>query len=83
MISRAGFALPKNIYLPEPSETGLSGDVAIADSGLVWPMGNGPTTELTQALNNQGLSVNVLPEDRPLRAPGDVRNHKCLVGATA
>ena len=69
--------------LPEPIETGLSGDVAIAaDSGHVWPMKKWAYyKELKEALEDQGLMVNVLPE-RPslLEHLADVRNHRCLVG---
>ena len=69
--------------LPEPSETGLSGDVAIAaDAGLIWPMKKWAYyDELKQRLENHGLTVNVLPQ-RPslLEHLSDVRNHCCLVG---
>jgi hypothetical protein len=69
--------------LPEPIETGLSGDVAIAaDSGPVWPMKKWAYySELKQELEDHGLTVNVLPE-RPslLEHLSDVRNHRCLVG---
>jgi len=79
-----GFRFNGETYvLPEPVETGLSGDVAIAaDSGLVWPMKKWAYyPELKQELNKQGLTVNVLPE-RPtlLEHVADVRNHRCLVG---
>lgn len=69
--------------LPEPIETGLSGDVAIAaDSGHVWPMKKWAYyRELEEALEAQGLVVNVLPERRSLLEHlADVRNHRCLVG---
>ena len=69
--------------LPEPIETGLSGDVAIAaDSGPVWPMKKWAHYEkLKQELEADGLKVNVLPE-RPslLEHLADVRGHRCLVG---
>ena len=69
--------------LPEAIETGLSGDVGIAaDSGHVWPMKKWAYYgELKEALDDTGLTVNVLPE-RPslLEHLADVRNHRCLVG---
>jgi ADP-heptose:LPS heptosyltransferase len=69
--------------LPEPIETGLSGDVAIAaDAGPIWPMKKWTYYgELKQALEDRGLIVNVLPK-RPslLEHLSDVRNHRCLVG---
>lgn len=69
--------------LPEPIETGLSGDVAIAaDAGPVWPMKKwGYYKELKQELEAQGLKVNMLPERSSLLEHlSDVRNHTCLVG---
>ena len=69
--------------LPEPIETGLSGDVAIAaDAGPVWPMKKwAHYDELKQRLEGMGLRVNVLPERRSLLEHlADVRNHRCLVG---
>jgi ADP-heptose:LPS heptosyltransferase len=70
-------------FLPEPIETGLSGDVAIAaDAGPIWPMKKWTYySELKQALEDRGLIVNVLPK-RPslLEHLSDVRNHRCLVG---
>jgi hypothetical protein len=69
--------------LPDPTETGLSGDVAIAaDSGHVWPMKKWAYyRELREALEERGFTVNILPE-RPslLEHLADVRNHRCLVG---
>ncbi len=69
--------------LPNPIETGLSGDVAIAaDSGSIWPMKKWAYyAELKQQLEDQGLIVNVLPK-RPslLEHLSDVQNHRCLVG---
>ncbi len=69
--------------LPEPIETGLSGDVAIAaDAGPIWPMKRWAYYgELIRRLRDQGLIVNVLPK-RPslLEHLSDVRNHCCLVG---
>jgi ADP-heptose:LPS heptosyltransferase len=69
--------------LPEPRETGLSGDIAISpEAGPVWPMKNWAYyEELKLQLETQGLIVNVLPQ-RPslLEHLCDVRNHRCLVG---
>lgn len=79
-----GFRFTGETYLlPEPIETGLSGDVAIAaDAGPVWPMKKWAYySELKQELEDQGLTVNVLPERSSLREHlSDVRNHRCLVG---
>ena len=69
--------------LPEPIETGLSGDVAIAaDAGPVWPMKRWAYyEELKQQLEDQGLIVNVLPKRSSLLEHlSDVRNHHCLIG---
>ena len=69
--------------LPNSIETGLSGDVAIAaESGHVWPMKKWAYYgELKEALEDMGLTVNVLPERRSLLEHlTDVRNHRCLVG---
>ncbi len=69
--------------LPEPIESGLSGDVAIAaDAGPVWPMKKWAYYgELKQQLEDSGLIVNVLPERSSLLEHlADVRNHCCLVG---
>jgi len=69
--------------LPEPVETGLSGDVAIAaDSGPIWPMKKWACyDELKQHLEDQGLVVNVLPKRASLLEHlSDVENHRCLVG---
>jgi ADP-heptose:LPS heptosyltransferase len=69
--------------LPGPIETGLSGDVAIAaDSGHVWPMKKWAYYgKLKKALEDSGLTVNILPERRSLLEHlADVRNHRCLVG---
>jgi heptosyltransferase-2 len=79
-----GFRFAGERYLlPEPIETGLSGDVAIAaDAGVIWPMKKWAYYEkLKQALEDRGLIVNVLPK-RPslLQHLFDVRNHQCLVG---
>jgi ADP-heptose:LPS heptosyltransferase len=79
-----GFRFAGEPYLlPEPSETGLSGDVAIAaDTGLIWPMKKWAYyDELKQRLENHGLTVNVLPQRASLLEHlSDVRNHRCLVG---
>ena len=69
--------------LPSPIETGLAGDVAIAaDSGHVWRMKKWACyRELKEALEDRGLTVNILPERRSLLEHlADVRNHRCLVG---
>jgi heptosyltransferase-2 len=80
-----GFPFAGEPYLlPNLTETGLSGDVAIAaEAGLVWPMKKWAYyEELKQSLENCGLVVNILPK-RPslLDHLADVRNHHCLVGA--
>jgi heptosyltransferase II len=70
-------------FLPPAIETGLSGDVAIAaDAGPVWPMKKWAYyNELKQELEQQHLTVNVLPERSSLLEHlSDVRNHRCLVG---
>ena len=79
-----GFRFAGETYLlPEPIETGLSGDVAIAaDAGPIWPMKKWPYyDELKQRLENHGLTVNVLPQRASLlQHLSDVRNHCCLIG---
>ena len=79
-----GFDFAGEMYLlPEPIETGLSGDVAIAaDAGPVWPMKKWAYYgELKRQLEDKGLSVNVLPKRSSLLEHlSDVRNHCCLVG---
>lgn len=79
-----GFRFTGEAYLlPKPTETGLSGDVAIAaDAGEVWPMKKWAYyDELKQQLESQGLTVNVLPKRSSLLEHlSDVRNHRCLVG---
>jgi ADP-heptose:LPS heptosyltransferase len=68
--------------LPEPVETDLKGDVAISpEGGPVWPMKNWAYyDQLRQALEAQGLTVNVLPlRSSLLEHLADVRNHRCLV----
>jgi heptosyltransferase-2 len=69
--------------LPESIEAGLSGDVAIAaDSGPIWPMKKWAYyDQLKQRLEDQGLTVNVLPKRSSLLEHlADVMNHRCLVG---
>src|SRR5205823_3445748 len=79
-----GFGFSGETYLlPEPIETGLSGDVAIAaDAGPVWPMKKWAYyDELKRQLENQGLTVNVLPKRSSLLEHlSDVASHRCLVG---
>jgi hypothetical protein len=79
-----GFAFGGEPYvLPEPVETFLSGDVAIApEAGAVWPMKNWAFfNELKRQLEENGLVVNVLPlRSSLLEHLSDVRNHRCLVG---
>jgi ADP-heptose:LPS heptosyltransferase len=79
-----GFDFAGETYLlPQPIETGLSGDVAIAaDAGPVWPMKRWACYEqLKRRLEDSGLTVNVLPERSSLLEHlADVRNHCCLVG---
>ena len=68
--------------LPEATPTDLSGDVAMAPvAGAVWPMKNWAYyAELKEALEQRGLTVNILPT-RPtlLEHLGDVQGHRCLV----
>jgi hypothetical protein len=69
--------------LPKPIENELSGDVALAnEAGAVWPMKKWAYyDQLKQSLENQGLTVNVLPKRSSLLEHlADVRNHRCLVG---
>src|SRR5438309_7538904 len=69
--------------LPELIETELPGDVAIAaEAGHVWPMKKWAYyEELKQRLEEEGLTVNVLPERSSLLEHlSDVQNHRCLVG---
>ena len=79
-----GFRFAGETYLlPEPIETGLSGDIAIAaDAGAVWPMKKWAYYgELKQQLEDRGLIVNVLPKRSSLLEHlADVQNHGCLVG---
>ena len=69
-------------WLPEPIDTGLSGDVAIAvEAGPIWPMKQWDhSDELKRQLEARGLTVNVLPRRSSLLEHlSDVRNHRCLV----
>jgi ADP-heptose:LPS heptosyltransferase len=78
-----GFTFVGERYcLPEPTPTGLTGDVAIApNAGPVWPMKGWAHYEaLRQALRARGLIVNVLPQRATLLEHlGDVAGHRCLV----
>jgi heptosyltransferase II len=78
-----GFCFNGDRYvLPQPIETELSGDVAIASAaGPVWPMKSwAHYALLKRELEAAGLRVNVLPRrDSLLAHLGDVRNHRCLV----
>ena len=68
--------------LPEPTNTGLKGDVAIApQAGLIWPMKHWAYyDDLERTLKRKGLIVNVLPKRSSLLEHlGDVWNHRCLV----
>lgn len=68
--------------LPEPIETRLAGDVAIAaESGPVWPMKKWAYYgDLKEELEGRGLTVNFLPKRSSLLEHlADVRNHRCLV----
>ena len=68
--------------LPGPIETGLGGDVAIAtEAGHVWPMKKWAYySDLKQELEEEGLTVNVLPKRSSLLEHlADVQNHRCLV----
>jgi hypothetical protein len=70
-------------FLPDPIETGLSGDVAIAvDAGPVWAMKKWAYFgQLKRQLQDRGLKVNVLPRRSSLLEHlSDVRSHRCLVG---
>jgi heptosyltransferase II len=84
IFSGLGFRFVGETYsLPEPVETGLSGDVAIAaDAGPIWPMKRWAYYgELIRRLVDRGLIVNVLPKRQSLLEHlSDVRNHCCLVG---
>jgi hypothetical protein len=83
IFSGLGFHFAGEPYvLPEAIETGLSGDVAIgADAGPIWPMKKWAYySKLKEALEDQGLNVNVLPKRSSLLEHlSDVRNHRCVV----
>jgi lipopolysaccharide heptosyltransferase II len=78
-----GFHFSGETYLlPPPTETNLSGDVAISPkAGHVWPMKNWDYYEqLKIELEDKGLIVNILPERATLLEHlCDVRNHRVLV----
>ena len=68
--------------LPEPTKTGLKGDVAIApQAGSIWPVKKWAYyDDLERTLKRNGLVVNVLPKRSSLLEHlGDVWNHRCLV----
>ena len=83
IFSGLGFHFAGEPYvLPEAIETGLSGDVAIgADAGPIWPMKKWAYySKLKEALEDQGLNVNVLPKRSSLLEHlSDVQNHRCVV----
>jgi heptosyltransferase-2 len=78
-----GFQFSGEEYsLPEPTNTELSGDVALAvESGPVWPMKKWAYyDQLKRELEKQGLKVNFLPKRSfLLEHLADVQNHRCLV----
>ena len=84
IFSGLGFQFTGETYiLPEPAETDLSGDIAIAaEAGPVWPMKNWAYyAQLKARLEEDGFSVNFLPKRSSLLEHlGDVRNHRCVVG---
>jgi lipopolysaccharide heptosyltransferase II len=70
-------------FLPEPLDTDLSGDVAIApEAGPVWPMKNWAHYDaLKRTIESTGLVVNLLPRRASLLEHlADVKSHRCLVG---
>jgi heptosyltransferase II len=74
--------LGEQYLLPEPIETELVGDVAIAaEAGHVWPMKKWAYyRDLKQGLEEEGFTVNVLPtRSSLLEHLADVQNHRCLV----
>lgn len=79
-----GFVFQGERYLlPQPIETELRGDVAIAaDSGPVWPNKKWAFYgQLKERLEAEGLVVNVLGvRSSLLEHLSDVKNHRCLVG---
>ncbi len=69
-------------FLPRPVQTGLKGDIAIAEkSGAVWPMKNWAYyKELKEKLEARGYVVNYLPMRKTLRQHiGDVQGHGYLI----
>jgi heptosyltransferase-2 len=69
--------------LPEPIETGLTGDIAIAaEAGAVWQMKKWAYyPELKRRLEAERVVVNVLPKRSSLLEHlSDVQNHRCVVG---
>lgn len=83
IFSGLGWEFEDDQYLlPQPIESSLSGDVAIAaETGPVWKMKKWAFYgELKERLEERGLTVNLLPK-RPslLEHLADVRNHRCLV----
>ena len=74
--------LGEQYLLPEPIETELVGDVAIAaEAGHVWPMKKWAYyRDVKQRLEEEGFTVNVLPKRSSLLEHlADVQNHRCLV----
>ena len=74
--------LGEQYLLPEPIDTELAGDVAIAaEAGHVWPMKKWAYYgDLKQRLEEEGFTVNVLPKRSSLLEHlADVQNHRCLV----
>jgi len=72
----------EDYLLPEPVETSLAGDVAIApEAGPVWPMKNWAYYgQLKIELEACGLTVNMLPvRSSLLEHLADVRSHRCLI----
>jgi ADP-heptose:LPS heptosyltransferase len=84
IFSGLGFRFAGETYLlPEPIDTGLSGDVAIAtEAGPIWPMKKWAYyDELKRQLEGQGMTVNILPKRSSLLEHlADVQGHRCLVG---
>jgi hypothetical protein len=78
-----GFEFGNETYvLPQPPQSDLEGDVAIAPvAGPVWPMkGWAHYDALRRRLEADGLRVNVLPKRASLLEHlGDVAAHRCLV----
>lgn len=69
-------------FLPDPAETDLVGDIAIAPkSGAVWPMKNWAYFgELKDKLDKDGYQVNYLPmRESMLEHFGDIKNHDYLI----